>query len=76
MGFLILGKLYLMEKSKRNEKHLFLIAGALLSMPTVYWFFVGWTPESNSMDVLLKGVQALVGIYLIYYAANKKGKES
>lgn len=58
--------------AKRNEKNLFLIAGALLSLPTVYWFFVQWTPESNSVDVLLKGVQALVGIYLIYYAMNKK----
>ncbi len=61
--------------AKRNEKNLFLLAGTLLALPTVYWFFVGWTPESNSVDVLLKGAQALFGIYIIYYAMNQKGKE-
>jgi len=61
--------------AKRNEKNLFLIAGGLLALPTVYWFFVGWTPESNSAEVLIKGAQALVGIYLIYYAINRKGNK-
>ena len=61
-----------MAKPKQSDKKLFLIAGALLSVPAIYWFFVdGWNPGSNKVKVLVTGVQALVGIYLIFYGVKK-----
>lgn len=62
-----------MAEKKQNDKSLFFIAGALLAGPAVYWFmFEGWTPESSGVKVLVTGIQALAGVYLIYYAAFRK----
>ncbi|MEM6964391.1 MAG: hypothetical protein AAF573_06470 [Bacteroidota bacterium] len=62
-----------MAEKKQNERTLFFIAGILLAGPAAHWFmFDGWTPESSGVKVLVTGVQALAGIYLVYYAAFRK----
>ncbi len=64
-----------MENKNQRNKKMFLVAGAFLAGPSVYWFMLeGWTPETSKLKVLMMGVQAIFGIYLVYYGINATKK--